>query len=84
MKIEPEQLVIDIVKHELNLPDTYGNDSEGNIIPCIAIGSQNVLLGTTDKLQVIVRSVYTKVLSNRSYEMPASSGMTEKKQALYE
>lgn len=83
MKIEPEQLVIDIVKHELNLPDTYGNDSDGNIIPCIAIGSQNVLLGTTDKLQVIVRSVYTKVLSNRSYEMPASSGITEKKQALY-
>ena len=83
MKIEPEKLIINIIKKEMNLKDDYGVDQEGNLIPCIAIGSQNVLLGTTDQLQIIVRSIYTKTLANRSYELPATSGVTEKKQAIY-
>ena len=83
MKIEPEKLIINIIKKEMNLKDDYGVDQEGNLIPCIAIGSQNVLLGTTDQLQIIVRSIYTKTLANRSYELPSTSGVTEKKQAIY-
>ena len=57
MKIEPEKLIINIIKKEMNLKDDYGVDQEGDLIPCIAIGSQNVLLGTTDQLQIIVRSI---------------------------
>ena len=60
MKIEPEKLIINIIKKEMNLKDDYGVDQEGNLIPCIAIGSQNVLLGTTDQLQIIKASLFRK------------------------
>lgn len=63
----PEQFIVDILKNRLSLPDNYGT-YQGNIVPSIAIGSQNVLLGTTDKLQVIVWSLNDRVIAHNRYE----------------
>lgn len=67
MTILPEKIIVDILKNRLNLPADYG-EYQGNIIPSIAIGSQNVLLGTTDHLQIIVQSINDRVIGQNRYE----------------
>ena len=61
-----EKILIDIIKHELNLPDNYGTTSRGDVIPTVIIYGQNIKLFNTDKLQVTVRTVSAKTYSNRS------------------
>ena len=45
------------------LPADYGA-SNGNIIPSIMIGSQNALLGATDRLQIVVQSINDRVIAH--------------------
>lgn len=61
-----EKILVDIIKHELNLPDTYGTTSRGDVIPTVIIYAQNIKLFNTDKLQITVKSVNIDTWSNRS------------------
>lgn len=67
-------IIENILKHELSLPDDYGEDSQGNVIPSIVTRDQNVILGRTDQLQITVGFVDApKVISivNRHEESEA-------------
>lgn len=63
----PEKFIVDILTKRLNLPDSYGQ-YQGNVVPVISIGSQNVLLGTTDHMQIIVQSINDRVIGQNRYE----------------
>lgn len=73
-----EKILVDIIKHELNLPDNYGTTSKGDVIPSVIIYGQNIKLFNTDKMQITVRTVSQKVWSNRSEfkEIPVSKDQT--------
>lgn len=62
-----EKILVDIIKHELNLPDNYGTTERGDVIPSVIIYSQNIKLHNTDKLQITVRTVSSRTYSNRDY-----------------
>lgn len=64
---EVEKIFVDIIKAELELPDSYGVDSKGNEIPTVFIDSQNITLGTTDKLQIIVGLADAQPYANNNY-----------------
>lgn len=61
-----EKIIVDIIKHELNLPDNYGKTSNGDTIPTVIIYGQNIKLFNTDKMQITVRTVSQRIWSNRS------------------
>ena len=61
-----EKILIDILKHELNLPDNYGKTPKGDIIPSIIIFGQNAKLFNTSKLQITVQTVSSRFYSNRT------------------
>lgn len=61
-----EKIICDIVQHELDLPDNYGETSNGDVIPCVIVYSQNIKLFNTNKLQITVRTVSQNIYSNRS------------------
>ncbi len=64
----PEKFIVNILTNRLNLPESYGEASNGNIIPSIMIGSQNALLGATDRLQIVVQSINDRVIAHNRYE----------------
>lgn len=72
-----EKILVDIIKHELNLPDNYGMSSNGDTIPSVIIYSQNIKLFNTDKLQITVRTVSQNVWSNRNYTKQVDENFTE-------
>jgi hypothetical protein len=61
-----EKILVDIITHELDLPETYGTTDRGDVIPCVFIYSQNIKLFNTDKLQICVRTVSSRTWSNRN------------------
>lgn len=65
MKKEVEKIFVDIIKHELDLPDNYGATKKGDIIPSVIIYGQNIKLFNTDKLQITVKTVSSRDYSNR-------------------
>lgn len=65
MQKEVEKIFVDLIKKELDLPDDYGLDSQGNQIPCVMIASQNIKLFNTPKLQITVKTLQNRVFSNR-------------------
>lgn len=64
MDREIEKIFVDIIKAELNLPNNYGLDGDGNAIPTVIIDSQNIELGTTDELQISIGMSDAQVISN--------------------
>lgn len=66
MKKEIEKIFVDIIKHELDLPDNYGKTPKGDVIPSIIIYGQNIKLFNTDKLQITVKTVSSRDYSNRT------------------
>lgn len=60
-----EKILVDIIKHELELPDNYGKTPRGDIIPTVTIYAQNIKLFNTDKLQITVKTVSARDYSNR-------------------
>lgn len=66
MRKEVEKVLVDIIQHELNLPENYGRTPRGDVIPCVIIYSQNIKLFNTDKIQITVKSVSTRDFSNRT------------------
>lgn len=65
MNKEVEKIIVDLLKNYMDLPDNYGTDEHGNIIPTIVIRGQNVKLFNTPKLQIIVSTLSTNVFANR-------------------
>lgn len=61
-----EKILVDIIKHELDLPDNYGKTERGDIIPSVIIYGQNIKLFNTDKLQITVKTVNSRTFSSRS------------------
>lgn len=60
-----ESIFVDIIKKELNLPNNWGYEENGNEIPCVIIKSQNIKLFTTPKIQITVSTLQNKIFSNR-------------------
>lgn len=65
MKKEIEKIFVDIIQHELDLPDNWGKTSTGDVIPCVIIANQNIKLFNTDKLQITIKTVSARDYSNR-------------------
>lgn len=61
-----EKILVDIIQHELELPNNWGKTSKGDVIPCVIIYSQNIKLFNTDKLQITVKAGNFKNYSNRT------------------
>lgn len=61
-----EKILVDIIKHELQLPDNYGTTINGDVIPTVIIYGQNIKLFNTDKLQITVRTGNFRTYSNRN------------------
>lgn len=65
MQIEIEKIFVNIIKQYLDLPNDYGLDEQGNVIPSVVIKSQNVKLFNTSKMQITVSTASSKVFANR-------------------
>lgn len=65
MQKEIEKIFVDLIQKELDLPDNYGVDSQGNQIPCVMIASQNIKLFNTPRLQITVKTLQNNIFSNR-------------------
>lgn len=61
-----EKILVDIVKTCLNIPDSYGTTTKGDVIPSVIIYAQNIKLFNTDKLQVVIKCISSTPYSNRS------------------
>ena len=72
-----EKIIVDIIKHELDLPDNYGKTTNNDVIPSVIIYAQNIKLFNTDKLQITVRTVSQRVWSNRNYSKTENGIYTE-------
>lgn len=66
MRKSIEKILVDIIKHELELPDNYSRTPRGDIIPSVMIYAQNIKLFNTDKLQITVQTVSSRTFSNRT------------------
>ena len=74
MQEEIEKILVDIVQHEMNLPDNYGMTDRGDVIPCVTIYAQNIKLFNTDKLQITVKTLTAREYSNRIEYIPNDDG----------
>lgn len=66
MQKEIEKILVDILKHELKLPDNYGTTPRGDVIPSVIIYAQNIKLFQTNKLQITVKTISEQIYSNRT------------------
>lgn len=62
---EIEKIFVDLVQKSLNLPNNYGTDENGNVIPCVTIKSQNIKLFNTPHIQITVSTAQSNVFANR-------------------
>lgn len=60
-----EKIICNLIQQSLNLPDNYGTDSRGDVIPCVTIRAQNIKLFNTPNLQITVQTVSNQVYANR-------------------
>jgi hypothetical protein len=65
MNKEIEKIFVDLIQTSLDLPNDYGEDPNGNTIPCVTIKSQNLKLFNTTKLQITVSTLQNQIFSNR-------------------
>ena len=65
MQKEIEKIFVELIQQSLNLPNNYGKDEDGNVIPCVTIRAQNIKLFNTPHLQVTIQTVSNQVFANR-------------------
>ena len=65
MQKEIEKVFVDLIQKSLNLPNNYGLDNEGNVIPCVTIKAQNIKLFNTPNIQITVSTASSNVFANR-------------------
>lgn len=79
MQKDIEEIIVDIIKHELDLPDNYGTTSNGDTIPCVAIYTPNIELFSTDNIQITVKTASASDYSSR-IDYAENSESTDKKE----
>lgn len=67
MNKEVEKIFVDIIQKYMDLPNDYGTDEQGDVIPCVTIKSQNIKLFNTPKIQIAIGTLSSNVFSNRKY-----------------
>ena len=72
-----EKILVDIIKHELDLPANYGTTDRGDVIPSVIIYGQNIKLFNTDKLQITVKTTNFRTYSNRNETKEIKGVFTE-------
>ena len=60
-----EKIFVDLIQKSLNLPNNYGTDENGNVIPCVIIKAQNIKLFNTPHIQITVSTAQSNVFANR-------------------
>jgi len=65
MKKEIEKIFVELIQKSLDLPDNYGTDEKGNVIPCVCIKAQNIKLFNTPHIQITVSTVSSNTFANR-------------------
>ena len=65
MEKEIEKIFVDLIQQSLDLPNDYGLDEQGNVIPCVIIKSQNIKLFNTPEIQITVCTLRNNIFSNR-------------------
>lgn len=85
MQKQIEKIFVDLIQQSLNLPDNYGTDSQGNIIPCVTIKAQNIKLFNTPHIQITVSTVSNNIFSNRKeyFEETVTDPETETETTTY-
>ena len=79
MNVEIEKVLQKILLHELQLPDDYG-EKDGFIVPSVYIVAPNVHLGSTDKLQIGIQSIGSRIISSHHREKEINNQYTEIKE----
>lgn len=59
-------IIRDILINELKIPQDYGKDKDGFIIPSCYVYAPNISIGKTDKLQICIQSINSRILSNNN------------------
>lgn len=67
MQKEIEKVLVDLIQHELDLPNNYGTNDRGDIIPCVSIKAQNIKLFEVPNIQITVGTISSNIFSNRTY-----------------
>ena len=65
MQKQVEKIFCELIQSELNLPNNYGTDEDGNVIPCVTIRAQNIKLFNTPHMQITVSTVSNQIFANR-------------------
>lgn len=65
--MEIERIIQLLLLSELNLPENYGKVND-KIVPSVYVYSPVVSLGSTDKLQIGIKSINSTVVANNAYE----------------
>lgn len=81
MNVDVEEQIRKIIINELNLPLDYGKDKEGFIIPSCYVYAPNISIGNTDKLQICIQSINSRVLANNNSYKQIESNFTEIQEA---
>jgi len=69
---EIESIIQDILLTELSLPTSYGIVNS-KVVPSVYIVAPNIGLGTTDKLQIGIQSIGSRIVSNHVRETYTAS-----------
>ncbi|MGM9544508.1 MAG: hypothetical protein ACI3T9_05940 [Romboutsia timonensis] len=75
--IEIEKVIQKLLLYELDLPENYGTDKNGFIMPSVYVYSPDVSLGATDKLQVGIQSIGSVIVSNNNYTKDVNGDFSE-------
>ncbi len=81
MNIEIEKLIQQILLNQLQLPEDYG-ESDGFIVPSVYIVAPNVHLGNTDKLQIGIQSIGSRIISSQDSYKTINGKYTEVKELI--
>lgn len=65
MQKQIEKIIVDLIQKELDLPNNWGKDAQGNEIPCVMIKSQNIKLFNTPNIQITICTLRNRIFSNR-------------------
>lgn len=82
MNVEVEKILQKIILHELDLPADYGKDKEGFIIPSVYVYAPNISLGHTDKIQICIQSIDSRVICNNNSHKEINGVFTEIQEAI--
>lgn len=61
-----DEIIQNILINELSLPMDYGKDKDGFIVPSCYVYAPNISIGKTDKLQICIQSINSRILSNNN------------------